>query len=135
MRKFLLFAGDHYYPSGGVGDLVGAFPDFNSAVAAYWWGCSYGPDVSRREWGHVLDVLTLDVVDLEEQKIPPVCDLYSKPEMVRQRRRRRRRSNAQSKKIEEAKATATHYPEGVSEDDGIQILAAAFELALSSEAI
>lgn len=32
-KQYLLFAGDHYYPSGGVNDLQGSFNSLDEAIA------------------------------------------------------------------------------------------------------
>ena len=33
MDRFILFAGDHYYPAGGAEDMIGFFPTVSAAVA------------------------------------------------------------------------------------------------------
>jgi len=45
MKPFLLFAGDFYYPSGGMDDLRGAFETLDDAKAAH-----HGHD-----WAHVAE--------------------------------------------------------------------------------
>jgi hypothetical protein len=46
MNRFLLFAGDHYYPLGGWDDLIGDFAALEEALAAPREG---------RDWWHVID--------------------------------------------------------------------------------
>lgn len=52
---FLLFAGDQYYPSGGWGDFVAAFPTLNDAETA-------AATLRQRQWMHIVDTATLDIV-------------------------------------------------------------------------
>ncbi len=51
MKRFLLFAGDDYYPSGGWGDFVGSYDSVEEAI----------PD-AYSEWAHIVDTATGDVV-------------------------------------------------------------------------
>lgn len=64
MKKYLLFVGAHYYPNGGYEDLAGAFPDIESAEAAFWW--SLNETVGRYQlgdaWGQIVDLDTLELV-------------------------------------------------------------------------
>lgn len=53
---FALFAGDRYYPSGGWNDLICVYDSLDDAKAAFARG--------RYDWGHVVDLRTLDQVDL-----------------------------------------------------------------------
>ena len=66
MKNFALFAGDNYYPSGGMLDLVGRFDSVEEAVAGAkapeddeyeWatWGRVY-------DWYQVVDLTTFTVV-------------------------------------------------------------------------
>jgi hypothetical protein len=52
MRQFLLFAGDHYYPSGGYNDFK---ESFDSIVEAEVAGAKY-------DWCHVVDAFTHEIV-------------------------------------------------------------------------
>lgn len=57
MDKYVLFAGDYYYPSGGMEDIKGWFPDEASAVEA---GCTWR---SRGyDWWQVVDSQTWKVI-------------------------------------------------------------------------
>lgn len=53
MKQFLLFAGSHYYPSGGWADFV---KDFNSLEAAL------AHNRQNYDWWHVVDITTGKVV-------------------------------------------------------------------------
>jgi hypothetical protein len=57
---FFLFGGDHYYPSGGMRDLVGAFPTAESALE-HATGNVQRPwdedgETSILEWWHIATV-------------------------------------------------------------------------------
>lgn len=63
MSQFALFAGDHYYPSGGWGDFRGVFDTIDSARAAFISGQSYGQGiVYHYDWGQIVDLTSLEVV-------------------------------------------------------------------------
>jgi hypothetical protein len=54
MKRFLLFSGDHYYPSGGWDDMVGDFDTPEDATAK-------GQELLRQlktDWFHVVDMET-----------------------------------------------------------------------------
>lgn len=51
MKRYLLFAGDHYYPSGGWNDFVGSF---DTAREAMEWAESKAIKDSD-DWAHVVD--------------------------------------------------------------------------------
>jgi len=53
-NRYLLFAGQAYYPRGGSDDLQGAFESIESAY--------YFTMPSNSEWGEILDVQTMKVV-------------------------------------------------------------------------
>lgn len=55
MERYILFGGDQYYPSGGVGDMQGAYSTVDEAVED-----SGGED--GYDWWHVFDVETRKVV-------------------------------------------------------------------------
>lgn len=66
MKKFLLFAGAHYYPSGGWGDFRGAFDTVEDAVHATLpnetlTGLDYALQF-RPDWWHVVDTTTGAIV-------------------------------------------------------------------------
>lgn len=50
-KRYLVFAGDYYYPLGGWGDFYDAFDTVEQAVE-----CINGPAVN--EWAEVVDGLT-----------------------------------------------------------------------------
>lgn len=52
MSTYLVFAGENYYPSGGIDDLVGQFPDFAQAVDCL------ADKIQRSDWGHIFCVDT-----------------------------------------------------------------------------
>lgn len=52
MSTYLVFAGENYYPSGGIDDLVGQFPDFDQAAS-----CLSGK-IQHSDWGHIFCVDT-----------------------------------------------------------------------------
>jgi hypothetical protein len=56
MNRYLLFAGDHYYPCGGIRDYVGAFSNKVDAINA----------VVDKDWWHVLDTETMTIVTYGE---------------------------------------------------------------------
>ena len=50
MNRYLVFKGNHYYPSGGWDDLFGSFEFLDEATKA--------AEVDEWEWSHVVDSLT-----------------------------------------------------------------------------
>lgn len=59
MKRFLLFAGDKYYPVGGADDLIGSFNDRDEAEDAGWPGWF---EDSPPDWAHVFDCETGEIV-------------------------------------------------------------------------
>lgn len=59
MKRFFLFGGDNYYPSGGWGDFVG---DFDSRRDAVLSGMA-----SKNDWWHVIDIQTKKVIDASRE--------------------------------------------------------------------
>jgi hypothetical protein len=58
-----LFAGDTYYPGGGMADYRGAFASKEDALSRYNDGDHWADDyVHHWEWGHVVDLNTMEVV-------------------------------------------------------------------------
>lgn len=55
MKRFALFAGLDFYPSGGWRDQVGTFDDLASAIAS---GMATLADVAEWRWAHVVDLTT-----------------------------------------------------------------------------
>jgi hypothetical protein len=54
MDRFLLFAGDTYYPLGGWGDYKGSFPTLEEALKA--------AAANSWDWFHVVDLLSGEVL-------------------------------------------------------------------------
>ena len=61
--RYALFSGEHNYPGGGACDLIGVFPDLESATAAYWWRKDEAWS-AEEYWGHIMDLDTLGVYPL-----------------------------------------------------------------------
>lgn len=55
MKRFLLFAGDNYYPCGGTYDLIGDFDTQEEAEAA----------TGVCDWAHILDTATGQTIVLK----------------------------------------------------------------------
>lgn len=50
MKRYLLFAGDTYYPGGGWTDFIGSFDSIDDAIAA--------TGHVQHDWWHVVDATT-----------------------------------------------------------------------------
>lgn len=50
--RYLLFAGDDYYPLGGARDLVGCYSDLQDAKGAY----------DGQGWAHIYDIETCEII-------------------------------------------------------------------------
>lgn len=61
MKRFLVFAGDNYYPAGGWGDYVDSY---ESAEEAHMAAAKQGYD-----WSHVVDLELGEEVDSEGKPI------------------------------------------------------------------
>ena len=63
MDRFILFAGDHYYPNGGAEDMIGFFPTVSAAVA----GLRHPDDEPEYpvdyDWFHILDLETRERIE------------------------------------------------------------------------
>ena len=60
MKNFALFAGEDYYPSGGMDDLVGRFDSVEEALVVAF---TYEDENSRGyDWHQVVDLTTFTVV-------------------------------------------------------------------------
>lgn len=65
MKRYLLFAGAHYYPSGGWRDLIGDFDSLKTAIShgtelyQPWEGMA--PE-RKYDWYHVIDSETMNEV-------------------------------------------------------------------------
>lgn len=55
MRRFLLFAGDNYYPGGGWSDFIGDYDNTEKAFAAL--------KRNQRDWYQVIDTTTMEEVE------------------------------------------------------------------------
>lgn len=53
MQKYLVFAGDDYYPSGGVADFVGAHDTFQDALF----------EAPRKDWVQIAELYTASDYD------------------------------------------------------------------------
>ncbi len=62
MKKYLLFAGDRYEPSGGVKDFVGSFDSIGDCIkhVATMSGISW-------DWYHIADRDTLEIVESDQK--------------------------------------------------------------------
>jgi len=60
MKRFLLFAGDTYYPKGGINDFVKDFTSLNEAKEA-----AKGFSNDSFEWYHIYDTKTKTKIDLK----------------------------------------------------------------------
>ena len=57
MKRYWLFAGDNYYPSGGMTDYVDQFDTINEATNAH-----VRSNDPSGEWADVLDIESMDIV-------------------------------------------------------------------------
>ena len=58
MKRYLLFTGNQYYPSGGMEDFKGSFDTVDGAKTAI-------PDVGvceGYEWGHIYDTEKMEIL-------------------------------------------------------------------------
>ena len=55
MRRYLLFSGDNYYPSGGWRDYKGAFTTINDAF-------EFLASVSTKDWWQIVDTFDQTIV-------------------------------------------------------------------------
>lgn len=71
MKRFLLFAGDWYYPSGGWDDFEKSFDTLEEARAAKIRTYPNG-QIYWQDWGHIVDSHTAKtVLDGTMQRIEP----------------------------------------------------------------
>ena len=60
---YALFAGEHYYPAGGMDDCRGVFESVEAAQQRFTQGHSPEDDYSSDfDWGHIVDTTTFTVV-------------------------------------------------------------------------
>jgi hypothetical protein len=57
LRRYLVFAGSHYYPSGGFNDFEESFDLLDVA-----WGYAKGRAAESYKWSHIVDITTGEVV-------------------------------------------------------------------------
>jgi hypothetical protein len=55
MKRFLLFAGDEYYPAGGWEDFIESFSTVNGALAE--------AATLEADWFHIVDLTTGEMVE------------------------------------------------------------------------
>ena len=60
MQRYLVFAGDIYYPDGGWNDFCGSYPDLKAAKHVLDGRLAGAP--AGCEWGHVVDTVIGKVV-------------------------------------------------------------------------
>jgi hypothetical protein len=63
VARYILFAGEDYYPKGGAHDIVGGFNDLGEAIAA--------GRACEQEWWHLLDTEKGDIYTADKAKEPP----------------------------------------------------------------
>jgi hypothetical protein len=70
MKRFVLFAGEHYYAKGGAADLVGSFDTLEQARAALdsetterWGDQVVIADAKGDVWWHIYDQVAGGIVD------------------------------------------------------------------------
>jgi len=57
MKRYWLFAGDNYYPTGGMGDFIGSYDSVDDAINSH-----ARTNDPTGEWGEVIDSITGDQV-------------------------------------------------------------------------
>lgn len=58
MKRYALFAGYNYYPSGGWDDIYGTYDTVEEAQEAWRIARSNPERVLRSDWGHIIDLTT-----------------------------------------------------------------------------
>ena len=61
LKRYLLFAGDHYYPAGGWDDFAGSFDSIEMAIVE---GLDLLKQTPGADWAHVVDSETTERRDL-----------------------------------------------------------------------
>lgn len=57
MKQYLLFAGDYYYPSGGMSDLHGQYDNFEEALQEGENLINLDEsDANHKSWAHIQDI-------------------------------------------------------------------------------
>lgn len=57
-KRYLLFAGEYYYPSGGFNDYVGSFESISDALSNV---------MSHHDWYHIVDLESLKIIDEDSE--------------------------------------------------------------------
>lgn len=60
--RYALFAGDNYYPAGGIEDLRGRFATHFEAQQAFDAGWKNDGE-EQYDWGHIVDLETFEVIE------------------------------------------------------------------------
>ncbi len=58
MRRFVVFSGDHYYPTGGWSDMHAAYDTLDEAKD----GLTEIAGRNKYTWGHIVDLTTGQIV-------------------------------------------------------------------------
>lgn len=53
MKRYWIFAGDNYYPNGGIGDFMRSFDDVDETIAFL------KNNTVRYDWAHIVDTQSL----------------------------------------------------------------------------
>lgn len=63
MKRFIAFAGNVYYPSGGMQDCIGSYDNPNEAIRECKTFCevAWGDSVEEMSWWHVWDSENMEV--------------------------------------------------------------------------
>lgn len=59
MKRYLLFCGYQYYPSGGWEDFAGSYDSIREAILSII-------DI-HFDWYHIVDTETMDIIDIEDE--------------------------------------------------------------------
>jgi hypothetical protein len=63
MKRFLVFAGEYYYPGGGAYDYLGGYDTRESAVER----AKEELEDEYTDWAHVLDVDTEEFIKVQDE--------------------------------------------------------------------
>jgi hypothetical protein len=69
--RFILFAGDAYYPSGGMNDVKGSYDTLDEAFAEATRLCEY-TETRVYDWAHIYDQVERREVTPIAPETPPV---------------------------------------------------------------
>ena len=65
MKRYLLFSGDYYYPSGGAKDLDGSFDTLEQCIVEFYTQkakCEARHTNQEDYWGHIFDAQTNRII-------------------------------------------------------------------------